>query len=82
MRPPLSDLPDVLTISEAASVLRLGVNQAYRAASEGKIPARRVGRSWRVPKAALVRWLDGIDVDAADGPEIVDLDCRRGVADG
>ena len=51
------DAPSVLTIPEAARLLRIGRNQAYEAAKRGEIPAFRVGRSLRVPKEALLQQL-------------------------
>jgi excisionase family DNA binding protein len=60
-RPRITSYPDVLTIPEAARVLRLSRNSAYEAARRGDIPTVRIGRSLRVPKAALLRLLDGSD---------------------
>lgn len=50
--------PDVLTVREAATLLRLGINKTYRAVRDGTIPSFQVGRSIRVYKrdvAALAR---------------------------
>jgi excisionase family DNA binding protein len=60
----LSDLPDVLTVEEAAAVLRIGRNAAYElthrwrctAGREG-LPVIQLGRQLRVPRAALERLL-------------------------
>ena len=65
----LDALPAVLSVEEAAAVLRIGRTAAYaltrvwRATSgrEG-LPVLELGRSLRVPRAALIRMLD------ADGP--------------
>lgn len=40
---------DVLTVDEAATVLRISRNSAYEAAKTGEIPTVRVGRTLRVP---------------------------------
>jgi len=60
------DLPDVLTIDEAADVLRISRNTAYTLArvwreTDGQrgLPVIELGRSLRVPRAALVRLLAG-----------------------
>lgn len=60
----LADLPDVLTIDEAAAVLRISRGAAYQLAhdflwSGGRegLPVFRLGRRLRVPKAALERLL-------------------------
>ena len=47
----------ILTIREAAQVLKINEHTAYRYAKEGKIPATRVGRSWRVMEEVLEKWL-------------------------
>jgi hypothetical protein len=60
------DQPDFLTIPEAASLLRLSRGAAYAAArlfreSGGQhgLPVVRIGRrSYRVPKAAILRFQD------------------------
>ena len=65
----LDALPAVLSVEEAAALLRIGRTAAYaltrvwRATSgrEG-LPVVELGRSLRVPRAALIRMLD------ADGP--------------
>jgi excisionase family DNA binding protein len=61
----------VLTIEEAASLLRIGRSAAYAAARSGEIPTIRVGRSLRVPchrlEAMLGKTPDPIDSDARAG---------------
>ncbi len=56
----LGELPEVLTIEEAAAVLRIGRTAAYALArryrvSEGRqgLPVVSLGRSLRVPRRAL-----------------------------
>jgi excisionase family DNA binding protein len=58
--------PDFLTVEEAAAVLRIGRTTAYelvreflRTGGAEGLPARRVGRQMRVPRAALERWHGG-----------------------
>ncbi|MGE4164114.1 MAG: helix-turn-helix domain-containing protein [Vicinamibacterales bacterium] len=60
------ELPDVLTVEEAADVLRIGRTLAYELArrfevSDGAagLPVLRIGRVLRVPKSALARILAG-----------------------
>lgn len=59
----LDTAPDVLTVEQTAAVLRIGRNQAYDAIRRGQLFAVRIGRSWRIPKAALIRLLE--DSEAA-----------------
>jgi excisionase family DNA binding protein len=71
----LDELPDMLRVDEAATVLRIGRSAAYEAVAvfqatggaEG-IPAIRIGRSVRVPKRALLRWIEAqLGAAAAEG---------------
>jgi excisionase family DNA binding protein len=61
----LADLPAVLTVEEAARVLRIGRTAAYDAARRGELPTVRVGRQLRVPRTALERML-GVTREEAD----------------
>ena len=54
----LEDLPLVLTVEEAARYLRVGRSTAYEAVRSGQIPSTKIGRSIRIPSAALLRMLD------------------------
>jgi len=53
----LSDFPPVLTVPEAASILRIGRNRAYRLVREKKIPAFYLGRSPRIPRDVLIEYI-------------------------
>jgi len=53
----LDGLPDVLTPTEAAQVLRLGRGSVYEAIRRGDVPSVRIGRRLLVPKAGLLRLL-------------------------
>jgi excisionase family DNA binding protein len=63
-RPALRELPEVLTVEEAAAILRIGRGAAYELArrfresggAEG-LPVVSLGRSLRVPRAALEQLL-------------------------
>ena len=62
---PLDELPDFLTVEEAAAVLRIGRTSAYLLCQRWRftdgavgLPVVRVGRQLRVPRAALVRLAD------------------------
>jgi excisionase family DNA binding protein len=49
----------VLTVPEAARLLRVGVRTYYAAAARGDVPAVRIGRRIVVPGALLERFLAG-----------------------
>lgn len=58
--------PQTLTVEEAARVLRIGRTTAYALAREWRatggrsgLPVLELGRSLRVPRAALSRLLEG-----------------------
>ena len=47
----------VVTLNEAAAILRISRGSAYEAAKRGEIPNIRIGRRVLVPVAALERML-------------------------
>ncbi len=59
---PLEELPEFLTIEEAAAVLRIGRTSAYLLAQQWRhtggrtgLPVQRLGRLLRVPRSAIER---------------------------
>lgn len=52
------NLPLVLSVSELADVLQIGRNSAYYLVRSGQIRCIRIGRSIRIPQAALLEYLD------------------------
>lgn len=53
--------PDVLTLEEVASYLRLPKETVERQATQGQIPGRRIEDTWRFLKAAIDDWLRSHD---------------------
>lgn len=53
------DAPDTLKLAEGAALARVGLRQFRAAVQRGDIPSARLGRSIRVSKHALQRWLEG-----------------------
>lgn len=49
----------VLTLTEAADLLRIDAHKLERLADQGKVPARRIDSSWRFNCAAIMDWLKG-----------------------
>lgn len=47
----------IMTVRELAEYLKIAEKTAYRFASEGKVPAFRVGGAWRFRKAEVDRWI-------------------------
>ena len=54
----------LLTVQEAATLLRISRNLAYELVARGEMPAIRLGRVIRVPRAALEEWLRAEPADA------------------
>jgi excisionase family DNA binding protein len=52
---------EVLTLEEAAGYLKLPKDTMEREVNKGKIPGRRIDRTWRFHKSALDEWLHGQD---------------------
>lgn len=46
--------PDVLTVPEAAKLLRIGKNQAYELVKNGSLSAIKLGKKIIVPKLSLI----------------------------
>jgi len=57
--PASSSAPDVLTLSEAAELLRVDSAELEQLASRSEVPARRIGSSWRFNRDALLAWVNG-----------------------
>ncbi len=58
-------MPDVLTLREAATFLRLSERSLYELARSHRVPAAQLGGKWLFPRVQLERWL----TTQADGPE-------------
>jgi excisionase family DNA binding protein len=48
---------DILTLSEAASLLRVEESTLAEVAARGGLPAQQIGAEWRFLKGALMQWL-------------------------
>ncbi len=48
---------DILTIREVADYLKVTERTLYRLAQDGKLPAFKVGNSWRFRREDLKRWI-------------------------
>lgn len=61
----IDTMPDMLRVDEAAAVLRISRTRAYdevaafqRSGGAQGLPSIRIGRCLRVPKRALLAWID------------------------
>lgn len=49
---------EILTLEEASRFLKLSRSTLYSLAQKRKIPAQKVGKSWRFVKSYLIKWLE------------------------
>ena len=52
-----SEYDDLLTAEEACALLKVGHNAIYVLLNSGKLKGFRVGRVWKIPKAALEEYI-------------------------
>ena len=52
-----NDNLEILTVGEMMDMLYIGKNTAYQLLNEGAIEAFRIGNTWRIPKAAVERYI-------------------------
>lgn len=74
MGKPMSDQPDeILTIDEVAAFLKAGKRTVYRLAASGKLPAFKLGGTWRFRRSDLDKWIANLvgkaTVDDDEGAE-------------
>jgi excisionase family DNA binding protein len=67
-RRPVVNTPEILTLTEVASLLRIGERTAYELARRGRIPAAKVGGQWRTRRTDIDAWLSrGGEVPTGEG---------------
>ena len=50
-------MSEILTVKEAAALLKTSRQQIRRMIQNGKLPAVKVGREWRISRNALLDYL-------------------------
>ncbi|MBE9482694.1 MAG: response regulator [Chloroflexi bacterium] len=63
---------ELMTVREVAVYLRVTEKTIYRLLRQGKIPATRVGHSWRFDKALIDEWLHRSSIGAKAAILVVD----------
>jgi len=73
------DTPDreVLTVAEAAALLRIGRNLAYDLITEGRLPHVRIGHRIIIPRQQLMDWLEAEADSSNDADSKIDSASRR-----
>ena len=71
---------DVLTLEEAAELLRVSPDELLHGARNGEVPGRRIGAQWRFSRSGLMAWLAGSPGSAPDSVALgePDLGAIRG----
>lgn len=59
-------LDEIFTIDEVAAYLKAGKRTVYRLASSGRIPAFKLGGTWRFRRGELDEWIASRIGKAAD----------------
>jgi len=52
------NLPQIMTVPEAADYLKLSKSKVYNLIQTGKMPHLRIGRNVRIRQADLLKWLE------------------------
>ena len=55
----------VVTLAEAAKIIRVSIEEMSRMAEEGEIPAYRDGRNWKIPKSLLSAYVENKAISEA-----------------
>ena len=52
-----NDNLEILTVGEMMEMLYIGKNAAYQMLNDGVIEAFRIGNTWKIPRAAVERYI-------------------------
>jgi excisionase family DNA binding protein len=63
---PAAPVSEVLTLAEAAELLRVPADDVRALVESGELPARRIGETWRFTRTAVLGWLAGPGPTASD----------------
>jgi len=65
-------MTELMTVGEVASYLRVTEKTIYRLLKRGRIPATKVGRSWRFERTSIDEWLHRSSVGARAAILVID----------
>ena len=60
---------DILTLDEVAAYLKAGKRTVYRLAASGKLPAFKLGGTWRFSRADIDSWIRQQAIQVREGAE-------------
>lgn len=52
------DYPDILSVKQVSEMLQIGTVLAYKLVKSGEIKSRKVGRDYKIPKTAVIKFLN------------------------
>lgn len=67
----LSNCPDVLTVMEAAEVLRVGRSTMYKLVGSGEVQCVKIGRKVLIPRKYLQNYLEFCSQKCYNGVQMV-----------
>lgn len=53
----LNQYEDIMTVPDVAEALFIGKNRTYELLNEGALKGFRIGRVWKIPKAAVQEYI-------------------------
>lgn len=62
----LEQYDEVLGIHDLREILNVGRNAVYDLLNQGEIPAFRIGRNWKIPKEAVIAYLNRWQTTTSD----------------
>ena len=69
--------PLLLKATEAGKLLGLGRSKVFAMVAAGELPSVRIGRSVRIPREALERWVRGQTTEVVDRNDaVIPMDVR------
>ncbi len=60
---------EVLTVRQAAELMQVSTDTVYRLVSSGELPAKKVGRIWRLHCSAIQTFLTSVATPAPESRE-------------
>ena len=75
----MKELPEILTLEQAAQFLQVSTRTIQRMVKEGRLPGRQVGSQWRFDREQLRDWVRGQEqISAADAQwELIQKESAR-----
>lgn len=52
-----TNYPDIVNIGQLKQMLGIGVTLAYKLVRDNTIPAKKIGREYKIPKANIIEYL-------------------------